>query len=169
MCMTLINYPGLLDCQTPTPKPAYQAGRRFVPFLWWSLLWPGCGTNPGPTTWEVDTLTIKLTLHFVLHYRPPYKWADTGSGCYSVSLWFSKPTKPFLCKWMASLAACNRLQSKSLCAIRPTWSRNPNDAAPFLSSMSTFLFLYIEIKWVVRNMQWNLFWEVTPGHTFIKL
>ena len=33
----------------------------FVPFLWWSLVWPGWDANPRPTVWEGDTITTKPT------------------------------------------------------------------------------------------------------------
>ena len=39
------------------------AGRQFVPFLWWSLVWPRWDANSRPTVWEVDTLTTKPTRH----------------------------------------------------------------------------------------------------------
>ena len=47
-----------LHCQTPTLTPACQAGSQFVPFLWWSFVWPGWGMNQRPA-WEADTLTTK--------------------------------------------------------------------------------------------------------------
>ena len=37
------------------------AGRQFVPFLWWSLVWPGREANSRPTVRETDTLTTKPT------------------------------------------------------------------------------------------------------------
>ena len=39
------------------------AGRQFVPFLWWSLVWLGRDANPQPTMWEADMLTTKPTQH----------------------------------------------------------------------------------------------------------
>ena len=36
--------------------PACLAGRQFMPFQWWSLVWPGLGVNPWPTTWEANML-----------------------------------------------------------------------------------------------------------------
>ena len=55
--------PGLLNSraaqQTPTLTHASQAGRQFVPFLWWSLVWTSQGTNLRPIAWEADTLTTK--------------------------------------------------------------------------------------------------------------
>ena len=41
-----------------TLRHACQAGRQFVPFLWWSLVWPGRGMNPRPTACD-DTLITK--------------------------------------------------------------------------------------------------------------
>ena len=32
-------------CLAKLIMPACQAGRQFVPFLWWSLMWPGQGVN----------------------------------------------------------------------------------------------------------------------------
>ena len=45
-----VSYTVRLQCQT------CQAGRQFVSYLWWSLMWPTQGKNPQPTTWKVDTL-----------------------------------------------------------------------------------------------------------------
>ena len=39
------------------------AGRQFVPFLWWSLVWPGREANSRPTVWEADTLPTEPTRH----------------------------------------------------------------------------------------------------------
>ena len=36
---------------------ACQAGRQFVLFLWWSLVWLDGNVNPRPIAWETDTLT----------------------------------------------------------------------------------------------------------------
>ena len=46
--------PSLLDSR-PTLMHACQAGRQFVPFLWWSLVWPSLGANTN--AWEVGTIT----------------------------------------------------------------------------------------------------------------
>ena len=39
------------------------AGRQFVPFLWWSLVWPGREANSRPTVREADTLPTEPTRH----------------------------------------------------------------------------------------------------------
>ena len=39
------------------------AGRQFVPFLWWSLVWPGREANSRPAVREVDTLPTEPTRH----------------------------------------------------------------------------------------------------------
>ena len=46
-----------LYCQTPTRIPACQVMGLSVPFLWWSLVWPGWGMNLLSTAWEADKLT----------------------------------------------------------------------------------------------------------------
>ena len=51
-----------LHCQTPTLTYACHAERQFVPFLWWSLVWPGREANSRPTVREADTLTTKPTV-----------------------------------------------------------------------------------------------------------
>ena len=38
---------------------ACQTGRRFVPFIRWSLVWPSQDLSPWPTTWEADMVTTK--------------------------------------------------------------------------------------------------------------
>ena len=43
------------------------AGRQLVPFLWWSLVWPGRDANSRPSVWEADTLTTKPTRHGPLY------------------------------------------------------------------------------------------------------
>ena len=49
------------------------AGRQFVPFLWWSLVWPGREANSRPTVREADTLPTEptrhgLKLYFYFHF-----------------------------------------------------------------------------------------------------
>ena len=39
------------------------AGRQFVPFLWWSLVWPGREANSRPTVREADTPPTEPTRH----------------------------------------------------------------------------------------------------------
>ena len=39
------------------------AGRQFVPFLWWSLVWPGVEANSRPTVREADKLPTEPTWH----------------------------------------------------------------------------------------------------------
>ena len=39
------------------------AGRQFVPFLWWSLVWPGREANSRPTVREADTLPTEPARH----------------------------------------------------------------------------------------------------------
>ena len=39
------------------------AGRQFVPFLWWSLVWPGREANSRPTVREADTLPTEPNQH----------------------------------------------------------------------------------------------------------
>ena len=39
------------------------AGRQFVPFLLWSLVWPGWEANSRPTVREADTLPTEPTRH----------------------------------------------------------------------------------------------------------
>ena len=39
------------------------AGRQFVPFLWWSLVWPGREANSRPTVREADTIPTEPTRH----------------------------------------------------------------------------------------------------------
>ena len=46
-----------LHCKAPKQMAAYQSGRQFVPFLWWSLVWPGWGVNLLSSASEVNTLT----------------------------------------------------------------------------------------------------------------
>ena len=43
------------------------AGRQFVPFLWWSLVWPGREANSRPTVREADTLPTEPTRHRHTH------------------------------------------------------------------------------------------------------
>ena len=38
-------------------------GRQFVPFLWWSLVWPDREENSRPTVREADTLVTEPTRH----------------------------------------------------------------------------------------------------------
>ena len=60
--------PSLLDSWAALPNShpnalrAY-AGRQFVPFLWWSLVWPGREANSRPTVREADTLLTEPTRH----------------------------------------------------------------------------------------------------------
>ena len=37
-------------------------GRQFVPFLWWSSVWPGQDLNPWPTAWEEEDKLYNATL-----------------------------------------------------------------------------------------------------------
>ena len=39
------------------------ARRQFVPFLWWSLVWPSREANSRPTMREADTLPTEPTRH----------------------------------------------------------------------------------------------------------
>ena len=39
------------------------AGRQFVPFLWWSLVWPGREANSRSTVRKADTLPTEPTRH----------------------------------------------------------------------------------------------------------
>ena len=57
--------PALLDslATLSTLMHVCQAGRQFVPFLWWSLVWPGRDSNPWPTVWEADMLITTLARH----------------------------------------------------------------------------------------------------------
>ena len=60
--------PGLLDswAALPNSNPNHMhayAGRQSVPFLWWSLVWPGREANSRPTVWEADTLPTEPTGH----------------------------------------------------------------------------------------------------------
>ena len=60
--------PDLLDSWAALPNSypnalrAY-AGRQFVPFLWWSLVWPSREANSRPTVREADTLPTEPTRH----------------------------------------------------------------------------------------------------------
>ena len=45
------------------------AGRQFVPFLWWSLVWPGREANSRPTVREADTLPTKMKRGYMPHYE----------------------------------------------------------------------------------------------------
>ena len=42
------------------------AGRQFLPFLWWSLVWPGREANSWPTVREADMLPTEPTRHCCL-------------------------------------------------------------------------------------------------------
>ena len=53
------SYTVRLHYQTSTLMPACQAGRQFVPFLWWFSVWLDWGVNLQHPAWDVDTLTTK--------------------------------------------------------------------------------------------------------------
>ena len=57
-----------LHCQTPTLITTCHAGSQFVPYLWWSSVWPGWDANPRPTTWEVDMLITKPFQHSYMYW-----------------------------------------------------------------------------------------------------
>ena len=52
-----------LHCQTPTQTHCVPCRGQFVPFLWWSLVWPGREANSRLTVWEADMLTTKPNRH----------------------------------------------------------------------------------------------------------
>ena len=57
--------PGLLDSwdALPNSNPNACVSMQFVPFLWWSLVWPGREANSRPTVREADTLPTEPTRH----------------------------------------------------------------------------------------------------------
>ena len=95
------------------------AGRQFVPFLWWSLVWPGREANSRPTVREADTLPteptrqghslscskyetmsyyplIHLTVATVLlEFEPKLRAAD----CVIQQGTLTTPTRPALAQW----------------------------------------------------------------------
>ena len=64
------------------------AGRHFVPFLWWSLVWPSRDANPRPTVWESDTLTTKLTQHSLLRFNMALTSEVISQQCLLVAIVF---------------------------------------------------------------------------------
>ena len=74
---------GCTSCQTPTLMPTCQAGRQFVPFLWWSFVWIGQGANPRPNAYESNTLITKPS-----HCRPDTNPASImGNNWNEVCTW----------------------------------------------------------------------------------
>ena len=74
------------------------AGRQFVPFLWWSLVWPGREANSRPTVREADTLPTEPTRHgTTIMYRLAHIWANFlyCTSCY-IQIEFLTIMWPFL-------------------------------------------------------------------------
>ena len=79
------------------------AGRQFVPFLWWSLVWPGREGNSRPTVREADTLPTEPTRHGLLLFE-----RSLGSLWYDYVLFVIGPSsKQFilsLLQWLNKLS-----------------------------------------------------------------
>ena len=78
------------------------AGRQFVPFLWWSLVWPGREANSRPTVREADTLPTEPTRHgliycvlLIRHYlitiKSSMKWQPLSLLCKQTPSMTSSP------------------------------------------------------------------------------
>ena len=70
------------------------AGRQFVPFLQWSLVWPGREANSRPTVREADTLPTEPTRHgriiwrdMIWHYSKATLKSCHWDPYYKLALW----------------------------------------------------------------------------------